>query len=83
LGTTEYDVGLDVVGVTVDAALVVGHHDRGVLLVEDRRDTTRGGLHVDVHEGVGAFILWPAQHPRVVVAEVDRARKAQRRHGPL
>ena len=63
------------IGVTVETVLVVGHDDARLDLVEQRSESARRNVHVDVHERVGFAVLGPAHHARIVVAEVHHARE--------
>ena len=53
----------DVIGVTVEAVLVVGDDDRGVHLVKDGGERTSGCIEVDLPERRWPFVLGPTHHP--------------------
>ena len=72
---------LDVVGVAVEAVLVVGHDDLGALLVDDLGEPLRRLVDRRRPEGLGVVVLGPALHARVPVAQSHQAVDAEDRHG--
>ena len=60
---------MDVIGVVVAAALVVGHDDVGLVLLEQVREAFRGIVDGDVAEYVGPILVLPVGHARVVIPE--------------
>ena len=62
-------MSLDVVGVSVEAVLVVGHDDLGTLLPQNRGHALGRLAHGRRPERVGVVVLGPAHHARVAVPE--------------
>ena len=74
-------VRLDVVGVAVEAVLVVGDDDLGALLEQDRREPRRGLVDGRRPERPRGVVLRPSLHARVGEAEHLEARHAEDRRG--
>ena len=68
-------MGLDVVRVAIEAVLVVGDDDRGVLLIHHRSDSARNGRDVSVLERLASVVVTYDEngfygHPDHIMANV-------------
>ena len=76
-------VNLDVVGMAVAAVPVVGDQHVGPFGPQHMDETGRGGVDVGSPEAVGPLILFPAGHPRIVIAEPLQTVNTEDRRRPL
>ena len=64
-----HPVGLNVIRVTIEAVLVVGHDDLGLVDAHQSRQAVRPNRHRRPPERFGCVIVRPSLHSRVVIAE--------------
>jgi len=62
-------VGLDVVGVAIEAFAVVGDDHVGAVALQQFGDAAGGLFQGSVPETRGVVVLGPTHHPRVAVTE--------------